>query len=215
METFENLVDMVSVFPNKKIKQKEYLKSGILPIVDQGQKLIGGYSDDMSKVIVCDLPVIIFGDHTRCVKYINFEFGAGADGIKVIKPKANVLPKYLYYGMKYLTFRMIDKGYARHYQHIRKMQLTVPSKVEQSHIVSRIEELFSELDKAVETLQTTKKQLVVYRQAVLKEAFWGSENKHGKVVKISDLQKLKQEQLPQKQTRNTTEVLFHGLQVRL
>lgn len=49
--------------------------------------------------------------------------------------------------------------------------ITVPSLPEQDRIVTRIEELFSELDKAVETLQTTKKQLTVYRQAVLKEAF--------------------------------------------
>lgn len=171
MEIFENLVNKIPVLPDKKTKQKEYLTSGILPIIDQGQKLISGYSNDMSKAVVCELPVIVFGDHTKCVKYINFKFGAGADGIKVIKPKSNVLPKYLYYGTKYLTFRMIDKGYARHYQFIRKMELTVPSLPEQNRIVSRIEELFSELDKAIEKLQTTKKQLAVYRQAVLKEAF--------------------------------------------
>lgn len=61
--------------------------------------------------------------------------------------------------------------------------ITVPSLHEQDRIVSRIEELFSELDKAVETLQTTKKQLEVYRQAVLKEAF----GKKWKMRKLEDL----------------------------
>ena len=76
---------------------------------------------------------------------------------------------YLFRGS--LTFRMEDKGYARHYQHIEKKELIVPPLPEQERIVARLEELFSELDKAVETLKTTKQQLAVYRQVVLKEAF--------------------------------------------
>ena len=56
---------------------------------------------------------------------------------------------------------------------LKKSHLIVPSVPEQERIVAHIEELFSELDKAVETLQTTKHQLAVYRQAVLKEAFRG------------------------------------------
>lgn len=121
----------------------------------------------------CKLPVIVFGDHTCAVKFVNFPFGAGADGIKVLSPKSGILPKYLFYGTQYLTLRFPDKGYARHYQHIEKMDLPVPSIETQQNIVSSIEELFSELDKGVETLQTIKEQLAVYRQAVLKEALNG------------------------------------------
>lgn len=168
---YKLLVKKISVSADKKIKQKEYLSIGKLPIIDQGKQLIGGYSDDLSKQISCNLPVIIFGDHTKNVKLIPFQFAAGADGIKVLEPKNNISPKYLYYGTLYLTFRIEDKGYARHYQHIEKQDLPVPSLPEQERIVARIEELFSELDKSVETLKKTKAQLAVYRQAVLKEAF--------------------------------------------
>ena len=56
---------------------------------------------------------------------------------------------------------------------LKKQMLIVPSIPEQKRIVTHIEELFSELDKAVETLQTTKQQLAVYRQAVLQDAFAG------------------------------------------
>ncbi|MBR6124282.1 restriction endonuclease subunit S [Candidatus Saccharibacteria bacterium] len=69
---------------------------------------------------------------------------------------------------------MIDKGYARHYQFLEKMKVEIPSADEQKRIVNKIEELFSELDSAVETLKKTKEQLAVYRQSVLKEAFKGN-----------------------------------------
>lgn len=171
MIILKSIVTKVSVPSETKTKQKEYLTTGAVPIIDQGQSLIGGYTNDSNKTIICDLPVIVFGDHTCCVKYIDFPFGAGADGIKVIKPKEGILPKYLYYGLQYLVFRLSNRGYGRHYQHIEKMSINVPPISQQERIISQIEESLSQLDSAVETLKKTKQQLEVYRQAVLKEAF--------------------------------------------
>lgn len=54
---------------------------------------------------------------------------------------------------------------------LKQQRLIVPSNEEQERIVSRIEELYSELDKGAETLEKIKEQLVIYRQAVLKDAF--------------------------------------------
>lgn len=170
---YKNLVKKVSISPEKKTKKKNYLEKGALPIIDQGQDIIGGYTDDLNLQLPCSLPVIVFGDHTRAVKYIDFPFGAGADGIKVLQPQEHILPKYLYYATQYLVLRLEDRGYARHYQYIEKKELDVPDIEEQKRIVSKIEELFSELDNNIETLQNTKKQLAVYRQAVLKAAFEG------------------------------------------
>lgn len=171
MGQYKSLVKKVSIPPEKKTKQKEYLKEGALPIVDQGQLLIGGYSDKPEMQLNCTLPVIVFGDHTKAVKYIDFPFGAGADGIKVLQPNPGIVPKYLYYATQYLVLRLEDKGYARHYQHVEKKELEIPDWDEQQRIVARIEELFSQLDSAVVTLNTIKQQLKVYRQAVLKQAF--------------------------------------------
>ena len=171
MALYKSLVKKISISPEKKTKQKEYLPKGQLPIVDQGQQLIGGYSDDADKQLTCNLPVIVFGDHTRAVKYVDFPFGAGADGIKVLEPAEGIHPKFLYYATQYLVLRLEDRGYARHYQHIEKKELDVPALTEQKRIVAWVEELFSELDNGVETLRKTKQQLAVYRQAVLKEAF--------------------------------------------
>ena len=205
---YKLLVKKVSVSADKKTKQKDYMSSGKLPIIDQGKLLIGGYTDDISKQLPCNLPVIVFGDHTKNVKFISFPFGAGADGIKVLEPKSDMLAKYLYYGTLYLTFKIEDKGYARHYQHIEKQDLPVPPLPEQERIVSRIEELFSELDKAVETLKKTKEQLAVYRQAVLKEAFgkvedtiWLGEIIDSRLGKMLD--KTKNVGTPRQYLRNT------------
>lgn len=85
---YKDLIRKISISPDKKIKQKDYLKQGQIAIIDQGQLLIGGYTDDDNMVVPCELPVIVFGDHTRVVKYISFPFGAGADGIKVLQPSS-------------------------------------------------------------------------------------------------------------------------------
>lgn len=171
---YKEIVKKVSIPAQSKTKQKEYLSSGTLPIIDQGKFLIGGYSNDVDNELECELPVIVFGDHTKCVKYINFPFVPGADGIKVLKPKEGIYPKYLFYYTQYLTYRIEDKGYARHYQYIEKEDVLLPPLPEQERIVSRIEELFSKLDNAVETLNATKSQLRLYKQAVLKDAFDGN-----------------------------------------
>lgn len=171
---YKEIVKKVSIPAQSKTKQKEYLSSGTLPVIDQGKFLIGGYSNDVDNELECELPVIVFGDHTKCVKYINFPFVPGADGIKVLKPKEGIYPKYLFYYTQYLTYRIEDKGYARHYQYIEKEDVLLSPLPEQERIVSRIEELFSELDNAVETLNATKSQLRLYKQAVLKDAFDGN-----------------------------------------
>ena len=180
---YKEIVEKISVGVEKKLKQKEYLKEGLFEVVDQGQSLVGGFSNDSSLVVKCDLPVIVFGDHTKCVKFIDFPFVAGADGVKVLRAKECVDAKFLYYYTLLLTKKMIDKGYARHYQFLEKMEVEISSIDEQRRIVNKIEELFSELDSAVETLKKTKEQLAVYRQSVLKEAFAQFSHKE----KIKDL----------------------------
>ena len=171
MITYKEIVEKISISPEKKIKQKDYCIQGKLAIIDQGQQLIGGYTNDANMMVPCNLPVIIFGDHTRAVKYVSFPFGAGADGIKVLQPKTGIFPKFLYYLTQYLVLKLEDRGYARHYQYLEKKEVNLPPLPEQERIVARIEELFSQLDNGVETLKKAKQQLAVYRQAVLKQAF--------------------------------------------
>ena len=162
MPIYKSLVRKVSIPAQKKIKQKDYLHKGAYPVIDQGHELIGGYTDDPSKLVRCRLPVIVFGDHTKAVKYITFPFAAGADGIKVLEVAEGIDPRFLFYATKYLTYKIENKGYARHYQFVEKKGVSIPELPEQQRIVARIEELFSQLDDAEATLQKTKAQLALY-----------------------------------------------------
>ena len=120
---YKEVVKKISVPAENKIKQKQYIENGRLRVIDQGSKLIGGYSDDEEKIVKCNLPVIVFGDHTKCVKYVNFPFCAGADGIKFIKPNDDCSEKYLYYLTKYVVLKIKDHGYARHDQYVEKEEV--------------------------------------------------------------------------------------------
>jgi type I restriction enzyme, S subunit len=155
----------------KRIKQRDYLPSGKLPVIDQGQSVIGGYTDDEEMCFSGSLPVVIFGDHTRAVKLVNHPFAVGADGIKIFSSAVDVLPKYLYYWMKSAPIE--NRGYGRHYQYLRKLSVPVPSLAKQQAIVDEIETQFSRLDEAVANLQRVKANLKRYKASVLKAAVEG------------------------------------------
>ncbi len=161
----------------QKLKVKEYLENGKFPIVDQGQDLIGGYTNDETKVLDCNLPVIVFGDHTKNIKLINLKFAPGADGTKVLEPSKFLIPEYISNLTQILVFKIKDKGYARHYQHIEKEFLPLAPLPIQRAIVSKIESLFSDLDNGIANLKKAQEQLKIYRQAVLKKAFEGELSK--------------------------------------
>lgn len=169
---YENAVYKIST-SKQKLKQKQYLKNGKVPIVDQGQDLIGGYTNDENRIIECDLPVLVFGDHTKITKLIDFKFAPGADGTKILEPSKFVLPEYLSIFTKVLTYKIKDNGYARHYQHIEKELFPLAPLPIQRAIVSKTEELFSDLDNGIANFKKAQEQLKVYRQAVLKKAFEG------------------------------------------
>lgn len=154
-----------------KLKQKEYLSLGNIPVVDQGKELIGGYYNDKRFLVPFEPPYIVFGDHTKTIKFINFKFVAGADGVKVLKPLDFILPKLFYYFIN--AVKIPDKGYARHYQFLASSEFHIPPLPEQKRILAKLEQLLTDLDKGIEYLETTKQQLKVYRQAVLKWAFEG------------------------------------------
>jgi len=156
-----------------KVKQNEYLPSGQYPVIDQGQDFIGGFTDDETKLVSCELPVIVFGDHTKVIKFVNRPFVPGADGVKVIKPLPFIDAKLFEMFLHRIVGGLEDRGYARHYQFLAKASIPIPPFNEQHRIVAKIEELFSELEKGVESLKVAREQLKVYRQSVLKAAFEG------------------------------------------
>lgn len=173
---------------DKKIPQKEYLSEGVYPVFDQGQEFIGGYTDKREKLVECELPVIVFGDHTRAIKFVNQPFAAGADGVKVLQPKCLYIPRLFEYFSLHLATHLTSHGYARHYQHLAKSIIPLPPTNEQYRIVAKIEALFSELDKGIESFKTAREQLKIYRQALLKHAFSGKLTKQWRAENAGKLE---------------------------
>ena len=140
------------------------------PVLTAGKSFILGYTNEKNN-IYNKLPVIIFDDFTTSSRYVNFPFKVKSSAMKLLTPNTElVIPKYIFYRMQIIEF---DHSTHKRYwiQQYSKIKISIPPITEQQRIVNRIEELFSQLDSAVETLNKTTQQLAVYRQAVLKEAF--------------------------------------------
>jgi len=167
---FEQAIEVISD-KGKRVKQNAYLQRGMLPVIDQGQEFIGGYSDDEDMVFEGDLPVILFGDHTRSIKYVDRPFAVGAEGVKILKPSGGLIPKYLYYLLR--SLQIPSRGYSRHFQFLRKFHFPRAPEDQQKHIVAEIEKQFSRLDEAVANLKRVKANLKRYKAAVLKAAVEG------------------------------------------
>lgn len=137
------------IIVNKKIKgikKADYLESGEYPIIDQSQAKIAGHSNDRN-LINNDLPAIVFGDHTRVLKYVDYPFVLGDDGTKVFKARNKMSIKFLYY---YLTLIKIpNTGYNRHFKYLKDLILNIPSIKEQDLIVK----LLSAADQEIEVLE--------------------------------------------------------------
>lgn len=166
LDSFDNVTDS-----KKKLATKEYLEDGEYPIIDQGQDFIGGYTDDADMIYDGELPIVIFGDHTRCIKYINFQFAQGADGVKVLKPKQFWNDKVFYYAMQ--SIEIPNMGYRRHYPLFKDFFIPLPPLAEQKRIVEQIESLFAKLDKAKEKALSVVESFELREKAIYKKAFEG------------------------------------------
>ena len=116
-----------------KIPKEKYLSVGLYPVIDQSKEQIAGYTDE-SEGIYCDVPAIIFGDHTRIIKYVDVPFFLGADGTKLLKIKDNTAfnCKYLYYALS--NAKIPNTGYNRHFKWLKELSFDIPSIEKQREI---------------------------------------------------------------------------------
>ena len=115
------------VIRSKQVKTAEYLKQGAIPIVDQSRDFIAGYTNDPETVVNAGCPVIVFGDHTRILKYIHFPFAKGADGTQLIVSDNENMPQSLLY-CSLIAVDLSNYHYARHFKYLKAESILVPSK---------------------------------------------------------------------------------------
>ena len=133
-----------------KIKTDEYCVSGAHIIVDQGQEQIAGYTE-LEDGLFEHVPAIVFGDHTRVVKYVDTPFFLGADGVKVLRsrfPDANY--KYLYYALK--NARIPNTGYNRHFKWLKETRINYPDTERQAEIVGVLDGVTGVIEKRQQQL---------------------------------------------------------------
>ena len=146
---------------NIKTLQTEFLEDGEIPVVDQGQRLVAGFVNDRSRVCKAKPPVIVFGDHTRAIKYVDFEFAMGADGTKVLSPKVESDTKFLYYALAALE--VPAAGYSRHYKYLKETEIPVPPLPEQKRIAGILD--------AADALRAKRRDALAQLDTLLRSTF--------------------------------------------
>lgn len=136
---FEDCIEPVEY--TRKIQRNEFLESGRFPVISQESAFINGYWDDEADVFAVRTPVVLFGDHTKSLKYVDFDFVLGADGVKVLRPRPFLLPKFFYYALQ--SVELGSLGYARHYRLLKERQISWPERDEQQRIVAVLDEAFA------------------------------------------------------------------------
>jgi len=178
MKQFEDCLEKVVY--TFKVQRKDFLENGEYPIISPEQDFINGYwnnSDDLFKI---KKPVIIFGDHTQILKYVDFDFVLGADGVKILQPKNGIEPRYFYYYLQNINLKSL--GYARHYRLLKEIKINYPKSLsEQQRIVAILDEAFACIERsrnaAIKNLKNTKEIFESYLQNIFSQKGEGWEER--------------------------------------
>ena len=153
------------------IAQSDYLRHGPLAVIDQGAGLVGGYTDDLAARVDTELPVVVFGDHTRRLKFIDFPFAVGASGTKVLRPVGDLNARFAYYALSDVDLE--NRGYGRHYSLLRKASVPIPPESAQYETVRALDEAREDFDRMVGTLDSVLIRVASLRRGILAAAFSG------------------------------------------
>lgn len=159
----------------KGLKSSEYKPFGKYPIFDQAKEYISGYTNEES-ILNTNYPAILFGDHTRVLKYIESPFILGADGTKVFWSKEDIDSSFLYYSL--LNLNVPNTGYNRHFKFLKDSEILLPEKTEQKKIAEILWSVDEEIQKVEEIISATEK----LKQGLMKRLFT-----KGREFKLNDL----------------------------
>ena len=150
---------------NYQIKNSEILNKGIFKVIDQGKNKIAGFSNEKDKVFK-NIPIILYGDHTTIIKYLDFNFILGGDGTKLLSSKSNDKLKFLYYALDYNN--ITPEGYKRHFSILREIHLMIPLSLEEQQ---KIADFLSSIDEKIEKLSSKLEELKEFKKGLLQQMF--------------------------------------------
>ncbi|MBI4024010.1 MAG: restriction endonuclease subunit S [Verrucomicrobia bacterium] len=138
----------------RQIPASHYKATGKFPIIDQGQEVVAGYTDDENKIFDLAHPLIIFGDHTRAMKFVDFPFALGADGTKPLIASPGFDPLYLFFALCFLEIP--SRGYNRHFKFLAESLIPKPATEEEQQKIARI---LQTVDRKIEAHESKKRSL--------------------------------------------------------
>lgn len=150
------------------IKQSEIGQYGAYPVISQSENEIEGYTDQA--ILVKDIPLVLFGDHTCVVKKIDFPFVVGADGTKLLKPLKHDV-SYFYYFCTWAASKLIDGRYRRHYSDMAECMMP---KIDMADQISAVQRLDAAKSKSERMVAAARRGIAIcgkMRKAILAEAF--------------------------------------------
>ena len=128
-----------------KINAKDYLLSGSIPIIDQSSDFICGYTNEISALIkASNIPAIIFGDHTRILKFIDFDFARGADGTQILFSNNEKMPQYLFYH-SLLKIDLSNYGYARHFKFLKEQKILLSDRLIAEKFTDNVKTIYEKI----------------------------------------------------------------------
>lgn len=145
------------------VQKSEYADTGRVPIVDQGQDFIAGFTNNDHAY--SDVPVIVFGDHTRVVKWVDFEFCPGADGTQLLKGADGVDDRFAYHVLAAVELPQL--GYSRHMRELRLRKFSIPSRQEQERIAELLSRWEGVVGKAEAQLTALRQEKAALMQQLL------------------------------------------------
>lgn len=141
--------ELLASIPNTvRIQTGEYNTAGKIPVIDQSTDFIAGYTDDDNSVLYSEHGHIVFGDHTRIVKYIRFSFARGADGTQIISSNDDRIPNELFY-QAIKNIDLSNYGYARHFKFLKDTPVIVPTTKVAHEYINIVKSMY---DKTVQLL---------------------------------------------------------------
>jgi len=167
---FEDCIEDVKY--TTKIQRKEFLEEGEFPIVSQEAEFTNGYWDNAADVFKVTRPVVVFGDHTQVLKYIDFDFVLGADGVKLLPPKPFLNPKFFFYALRSAPLKSL--GYARHYRLLKELQIGYPDTNAQVAIAKKLDALEAETQRLARLYERKHAALEALKKSLLHQAFTGA-----------------------------------------